>query len=122
MSKYLSRAVILETQDYKTDEVEVPEWGGVVLVRELTAAQVQRLGFGMATPDGEVDPTKDQALMTRIVSWGVIGDNGERLFSEKDIEKLGEKSYAVIQRISAVIMGLSNLAPEEEGEEEPKNE
>ena len=93
-----------------------------MLVRELTAAQVQRLGFGMATEDGKVDSTRDNALMTRVAAWGVIDEDGTRLFSEKDLDALGEKSYDVIQRLSTTIMRLSGLSAEAESEEEQKNE
>ena len=111
MNKYLSRDVILKVQDYRTDEVEIPEWGGIVLVRELTAAQVQALGFGMATEDGGVDPRRDPVLMTRIAAWGIIDENGKQLFSEDDIEELGQKAYGAIQRIAEAVMRLSDLSP-----------
>ena len=39
MSKYLCRETILNANDIKTEEVNVPEWGGVVLVKSLTGSE-----------------------------------------------------------------------------------
>ena len=45
MAEYLSREVVLAAQDLKTEDVEVPEWGGTLLVRELTVSEFEHLGF-----------------------------------------------------------------------------
>ena len=37
--KALTRDEILGADDLKTESVKVPEWGGTVLVRELTGAE-----------------------------------------------------------------------------------
>ena len=44
----LTRDEILRIQGMRTEEVDVPEWGGQVLVRELPAAVVSRIGMGLA--------------------------------------------------------------------------
>ena len=36
---YLSRDAILQREDIKTEDVEVPEWGGTVRVRGMTGVQ-----------------------------------------------------------------------------------
>ena len=91
---YLTRGDILAVQDFKTAEVDVTaEWGGVVKVRELTAAQVQELGFGMYS-GGEIDISKDRLLMTRVASWGIVDESHNPIFTEQDVDELGKKSYA----------------------------
>lgn len=125
MSKYLSREEILAAQDLRTDEVETPEWaeGGTVLIRELSAAEVDQLGFDVAKEDGSVDLRRARGMRFRLVAWGVIDEDGNNLFSVKDAKALGKKSRIVIDRIAEAVMKLSGLGDEDDDEEtEPKNE
>lgn len=111
---YLTRDEILEAKDYQTAEVEVPEWGGAVLVRSLSAFHVQEMGYGSAGPDGEVDIQKTKGVMLKVVAWSVINGDGERLFTEKDVKALGNKDFEPVQRVANAAMKLSGLAEEEE--------
>ena len=120
MAKYLTRTAILAIQDYETAEVEMPEWGGTVLVRGLTAAEVDKLGFSLATPDGDLDATLATGFRIKAVSWAIIDEEGNRLFTESDIEELGKKSHKAIDRLTDVIMELSEIGADEE--EIAKNE
>lgn len=124
MSKYLTRDRILAVQDFATEVVDVPEWGGQVLVRELSASEVEKIGFDMATPDGGVDARKARGVMQQVVVWAVIDENNESVFNKNDVKELGQKSYPAIQRIASAIMRLSGLTAEEEEaeDEEAKNE
>lgn len=120
MSKYLSRDEVLAAQDFKTEEVEVPEWGGVVLVRELSALDFDSVGFPMVKEDGEIDARGARGMGVKIVSLSVIDEEGNRLFTSKDVRALGARAIAPIRRITAVVMSLSGMVEEEEpGEEEP---
>lgn len=116
MSKYLSRDEILNAQDFRTDEVEVPEWGGsgLVLVRELAAATAERVGFAMADSQGNIDLSKAEGMAIRIVALGVIDEEYQRIFTKKDAQVLGSRSYAAIKRVATRIMQLTGLAPEPE--------
>jgi hypothetical protein len=110
MTTYLKRDDILAVQDLQRAEVDVSQWwGGIVLVRELTAAEVQELGFGMTNPEGGVDPTRDKRLMSRMAAWGIIDEEGNTQFTEQDLDELGQKSFAPIQLISRKIMEMSGL-------------
>ena len=117
MSKYLSRDAILAAQDFKTEEVEVPEWGGVVLVRELSAADFDSVGFPMVKESGEIDARGARGMNVKIVSLSVIDESGNQLFTPKDVRALGERAIAPIRRITAKAMELSGMVAEEEPEE-----
>lgn len=114
MSTYLSRDAILTVEDRKTSEVEVPEWGGTVRIRELSAAEVERMGFGVATPDGKTDLRRAEGLMVRVIAWGVIDEDGKQLFTKRDVEALGQKSHRAADRVADAIMKLTGLSEEEE--------
>ena len=121
MSKYLSRDDILSTQGIRTDEVDVPEWGGKVLVRELSATEVAKIGFGMAEQGGgevEVDLAKLGEYVPQMIAWCVVDESLSSVFSLDDVNQLSAKSINPVQQIIAKVMELSDLSPDEEGEPE----
>jgi len=125
MSKYLSRDDILQTQGIRTDEVDVPEWGGKVLVRELSATEVTQIGFGMADGEGKkikVDLAKLGEYIPHILAWCIVDENLDSVFDLDSVKRLASKSVAPVQRIIAKIMDLSDLSSDEEDEEESKGE
>jgi hypothetical protein len=109
VTKFLSRDDILSAA-IKTAEVDVPEWGGKVKVRELSAHEVTTLGIGMVTDDGSIDRSQVPDMMTQAVVLGAIDENGERLFSEQDIELLKRKSFDPIQRIARAVLDMSGVS------------
>lgn len=117
---YLSKEEILAADDIAREEVEVPEWGGTVLVRGLTAKEYISLGTDMQVGEGTtVDREKAKDLMPLVVSMGVIDEDGNSVFEEEDVEALAKKSFAPINRITSKILNLSNVSLGEEGEEVP---
>lgn len=109
MGKFLSREDILSAA-IKTVEVDVPEWGGKVKVRELSAHEVTTLGIGMVTEDGKVDRSQVPDMMTQAVVLGAIDEDGERLFTEQDVELLKGKSFDPIQRIARAVLDMSGMS------------
>lgn len=119
MTKYLSRDDILNAQDFRTDVVDVTEeWGGTVLVRELSAAEAEEIGFSMADKQGNIDLSKAKGLAIRTVALGVIDAEHRPVFTKKDVEALGKRSRIAINRIAKRIMQLSGLAPESDKDED----
>lgn len=122
IKQYLGRAAILEADDLATEDVEVPEWGGVVLVRALTGgerdkyesdifqagqAQVPQVVNGkVVTPAPEYNL---QNLRAKLCAKTMIDEEGKRLFSDKDVEVLGTKSAAALDRVFSVAQRLSRL-------------
>ena len=108
----LSRALILEAVDLRTVTVDVPEWGGDVVLRELSAAQMAIFkAQSVAAVDPQTRAVKDGATLFRLSAWvvaqGVIDGEGKRLFTDADVDRLGEKSDAVIDRLAARVLQLS---------------
>lgn len=87
-----------------TERVEVPEWGGHVFVRAMTAAQVDEFG-AMAQAKG----TKKN-LTALLVAWTIVNEQGQRVFDDHDAEKLGGFPYTVLDRLAKVALSLSGLA------------
>lgn len=110
----LSREQILGAPDRKTEDVSVPEWGGTVRVRSLSGAErdAYEAGIVQLRGDGSRQFTLANAR-SRLVSLSVCGEDGERLFSDADIARLGEKSATALERVFDVARRLSGLSDED---------
>lgn len=115
MPKVLTRDDILTAHDLPTEQVPVPEWqpDGVVLVRALSAAEWIAVGRQTmrSTPNGNAGASDDAMLelMVKIPAMCIVGENGERLFTDADIEALGKKNPVPLRRIMDTVQRLSDL-------------
>jgi hypothetical protein len=103
------------TSSLRTKEVEVPQLGGTVLIRELPATITAELkGLTDIVQIGEEQRAKfDVAAMERRqFAYGVIGDSGEPLFSEDEVEELRAKHGAAFQLVIDAIDALSGIDKE----------
>jgi hypothetical protein len=117
---YLTKADILAAQDLKRETVDVPEWGGSVLVRELNgreAEQVAREYMRVREAHPELaDADKlpqPEGLRIRVCGMGLCDEEGERLFSDAELDLLGRKHPDVLSRIYPVVMRLSGMWKED---------
>jgi hypothetical protein len=117
MTKYLSRDVILGSSDIQVEELEVPEWGGSVLVRELTTAEVENFSIRTSNAQGQLDITRMSGLRAEVVSWALVDEEGNQLLHKKDAEALQKKSHQVIDRIFNEVLVMSGLKEPEQDEE-----
>lgn len=111
--RLLSRDEILGADDLKREAVEVPEWGGSVYVRALTGTE--RDSFEESIMDikqtGKSVSAKVilAAMRAKLCARCIVGENGERLFSDEDVEALGEKSAAALDRVFTVAQKLNAI-------------
>lgn len=105
----LTREQIVAAKKLKTEEVDVPEWGGKVLVRELTADKAMELGRQVKQDDR-------QAMIRWVIAGAVSSDTLEPLFQDTDEDRLllGGMSAAAILRIGNKAIELSGLADDAE--------
>jgi ribosomal protein L12E/L44/L45/RPP1/RPP2 len=109
----LSRDDVLKAEDLTTEEVDVPEWGGSVLVRGLSGRERDEFEASMMVRRGKRYVPDTANVRAKIVARCVIGDDGERLFTDSDVDALGEKSGAAIDRVYEVAARLSGLSDED---------
>ena len=110
---FLTKEQILSAQDFKTEEVEVEEWGGSVIIKSLTAKERDRFEASMIEGRGKDRKTNLENLRARLVAKTAVDEQGNLLFSEKDVDALGEKNAAAIDKVFAVAQRLSKLRPED---------
>ena len=116
----LDRAAILAVPDITTEDVEVPEWGGVVRVRGLTASQRDKFEADSLQGKGRNTSVNLHNLRARLVATCLVGESGAPVFAERDIYELGQKSASAIDRIYDVATRLSGIG-ENDVEELTKN-
>jgi hypothetical protein len=119
MTDFLTKDQILQAEDVKTEEVEVPEWGGKVKVKTLSGRERDQLEASVISRPGERNLTN---LRAKIVALSVVGPDGERLFSFEEAVELGKKSARALDRIFAVAQRLSGFTPQDVEELSKKSE
>ena len=105
----LGRDQILGAKDLVTEEVEVPEWGGSVLVRALSGSELDEFeGENYDVANGQVVMNKRNAR-ARLLSRAICNDKGEALFTKKDVDALGKKSSRALNRVVVVAEQLNGI-------------
>ncbi len=112
----LTRAAIEKVSELKTEEVEVPEWGGSVRIRELTGSERDSYEASIVgskrTRRGreETSELNLRNIRARLVGMCLIGEDGARLYSDAEIGVLGAKSAAVLDRLFDACQRLSGIS------------
>lgn len=105
----LSRDQILEAKDLETREVDVPEWGGTVLVRALSGTDRDAYEASLVQIRGKQQVPNLANIRAKLVARAVVDEDGNRLFSDADIKALGQKSAAALSRVFTVAAEMSGL-------------
>ena len=108
----LSRDQILGADDRKTDELEVPEWGGSVKIRSMSGSEVQKYVEAV-----QADEDADIKHMCLLIHFSVVGDDGKKLFSTEDIEALADKNLLVLRSVSEACIAVNGLNQAEVADE-----
>jgi hypothetical protein len=116
----LSRDAILAADDIQVEDVEVPEWGGIVRVRGLSGTERDAFEAASLQGRGKNVQVNLRNLRARLVQKAVVDERGELLFRPVDVEQLGRKSAAALQRLFEPAARLSGLT-EDDMEELAKN-
>lgn len=103
----LNRDEILSKKGGKLIELAVPEWGGTVNLREMTASE--RDAFEQASLD-KSGTAKLINIRARLASISLCDADGKRLFSEADIHILGELPASALDRIFDASMRLNKIS------------
>ena len=106
----LSKSAILCANDLQTEDVEVPEWGGAVRVRSFTGRERDAFEASMVRGDGRDRKVDLTNMRARLVGLTVIDETGQRLFTDDEVDLLGAKSGAALDRVFAVAQKLNGLS------------
>lgn len=115
MTEFLTREQILQADDLNERvAVDVPEWKGQVMVKMLTGKERDRLDELALTLKGKMRYESNlKNVRGRFVAACVCDANGAKLFGEHDIEALGKKSAAALDRVYEAAAKLNRFTKED---------
>lgn len=107
----LSKAAIFAANDLTTQSVDVPEWGGSVLIRSMTGAQRDAYETSLLKKDdaGKFIVDTDD-MRAKLIVFTAVDESGAALFTADDIPALSAKSAGVIERLFVVAQRLNGLS------------
>lgn len=113
MGHILSKQQILEAQDIKIEEVEVPEWGGSVYVKVMNATQRDEFETFVYNRQDQGDLRGMRLLLCKVC---LCDAEGNQLFeSAEDVKALGSKSGGALMVIFQAAMKLNAMRKEDIG-------
>jgi hypothetical protein len=94
----LTKAQILAAEDLLTRDIDVPEWGGTIRIRMLTAAQRLQLEseYRHAVDAGMIAPQNWRELHLVL---SAVNEDGTPMFTDADAAALGKKSGRAMARV-----------------------
>jgi len=117
----LTKKDILGAEDLKTEDVEVPEWGGTVRVSMMSGTARDAYEDSIIEFDSNGKVTRNLSnARAKLCAASMVDDKGNLLFSEGEINKLGKKSAEALNRVFTAAQKLNALS-DEEVEEQAKN-
>lgn len=106
----LSRDQILKAEDRKKVVVSIPEWGGDVLLMEMSAKDRDEIENSINLHSGKIDY---RDLKVRYAAYSIIGEDGEKLFTSEDVDALSQKSGKALDKIFKQVEKLNYFSDEE---------
>jgi hypothetical protein len=107
--QFVGRQVILQAQDLPVEELEVPEWGGWVRVKTLTAAERDAFENDIIQRNGRDVKTNVRNIRAKLVAVALVDETGRPLFTLADVEALGQKSAKALDRCFAKASELAGM-------------
>jgi len=107
----LSADAIRAADDLVYETVSVPEWGGDVIVRGLTAKERDAYDREIVHVDnqGRTKLGRLENLRALLLVRCLVDDEHNRIYRDTDAKMLGDKSSAVIGRLYEVASRLSGM-------------
>jgi hypothetical protein len=95
-------AIDLRASTYTTHPV--PEWGGDVLIRRLSAGDAERSGL---TGD-----QKSPELVAQVITLSLVDEDGNLLFTQEDVTALAKVDVGVAAQVFAACVKVNGLSSE----------
>ena len=127
----LTRNQILEAKDIKTKDIEVPEWGGTIRIKQLSAKEYNDITMNMVnirkmaakqlsskknSDENLEDAINEMAIKNQkilLIIKSIVDENMKPLFTEADMELLYQKNTNVIDKIIAEIEEFNAVSSED---------
>lgn len=101
----LTKEQILAADDRSTKEIPVPEWGDTALLRVMSGTERESFEREWQSTEDRLLPQYKLKMLRRCL----CDSAGAPLFSDDELEQLGEKSAKVIERLFRECMVLNGF-------------
>lgn len=122
MGLVLTAQDILDANDVRTERIEVPEWGGDVIVRNLTGTERDSYEASMQVQRGNRYEPNPVGARARLVVRACIDEDGKRLFADNQADALSAKNADVLDRLWDRIAELSGITQKASADAEGNSE
>ncbi len=109
----LNREQIRAAKDIKLHTVAVPEWGGEVKVRMLTARERTQFEQAVTSGRGQNRDVNMRIFREKLLALVLVDEQGNRLFNDQDqedLEIISGKSASACERVVDVAMRMNGLS------------
>ena len=96
-----------------TETVEVPEWGGSVIVRGLSGTGRDTFEASLVLQRGKKQEANLANFRAKLLAHSLVDEAGRLLFTAADVPMLGRKSAIALERVYEVAQRLSRLSPDD---------
>ena len=96
---FVSVQDILDSDDRKIEVVNVPEWGGNVILKVMGSKERDAFELSCIEKKGRSKEDSMLNIRARLLSACLVDQDGNLLFQRHQIDDLGKKSSAVISRL-----------------------
>ena len=104
---------IRSAQTVITEDVHVPEWGGTVRVKALTAKERDAFEAGLVVGKGKNRRVSIDNVRAQLVVASVVDADGKQMFKPADAEWMGDQSAAAVARVYDVAGRLSGVSDDD---------
>jgi hypothetical protein len=106
--KLLSRELVASIKRYIYEDVDVPGWGCAVRMRVLNGRE--RIEYETFLTGTAEDNADDQlAVMTKLLSVVIVGEDRQSIFTEKELEELNAPELV---RLTTEALRINKLTAE----------
>lgn len=111
--RFATRDAIFAVDDRRYEDVYVPEWKVTVKVRSLTGAERDRFEANSISEKNGNRTLNFRNLRARLVVLTACDEHERPLFRSEDVDMLGGRSAAALQRIFEVAQKLAGITKED---------
>jgi hypothetical protein len=102
----IDKTTILAALDLKSTEIEVPEWGGSVRLREMSGAAITQFWESCRDEKGNVIRT---VVQSNLLKLSLVDEHDQPLFGDDDIAALMAKNAAVLAKLFDAAQKLNGM-------------
>lgn len=95
----LNKEQILAIRDIKIEELFVPEWNDSIFVKTMTAEERDQFEQAVFLQGDGKRKAQISGLRAKMCAFVICDAEGNRLFTEGEVEALSKKSAAALTRI-----------------------